>query len=317
MAKDALVICTRNRPDELAMCFTSLVECESLPSEIIVVDSSDAPHSARVEETVNAHSEIASVVSLLRTKPGLTHQRNEGLKAVSIENEIVHFIDDDSLPLPGYFSEIQAAFADNASAVGIGGAVVPCDTMGLPINRSRERNSYRRLRSLVKRGFQLDPRPGHINRAAVGIPLSAADIEPRGPEFIEVSYLSGCAMSFRMPAARDTGFNEEYLCGYSLGEDLEFCLRISRHGVLLIAPRAGMRHMTTPTNRLNSVRLMQMNLVNRHHFVKEFPERFSFSSYAVSVGGLLLGAMWRRDRESLTGIGSGLLQIVRAGHSAR
>jgi GT2 family glycosyltransferase len=221
-----------------------------------------------------------------------------GLQATT--TEFVHFIDDDSNVTPDYFARIISTFASRPDAVAVGGL---------------------QLRALLvaphwtKRLFLLDTKPGRVSKAGANSLVYSILDNPQ-----EVDWLSGCAMSFRTRAAVSTQFNEA-LPGYALGEDLEFCLRVRRHGSILINTEAWVDHVRSETNRLDYRRFRSADVAHRALFVRSFPERFSWAAYAWSILGLTLLTSVRRLRgadgaaDELRGIADGL-RILRSGRLA-
>lgn len=86
----SLVICTRDRPEELARCLASLRAIADPELEIVVVDN--APSSDRTIRVVAACGD-PRVRYACEPRPGLSRARNYGVAACS--GEIVAFTDDD------------------------------------------------------------------------------------------------------------------------------------------------------------------------------------------------------------------------------
>ena len=77
--KASVIICTRNRPDDIITCLHSLVVQTSSPDELIIVDSSDTPISRDpfFNQVIN---EFKARYIYVQSEPGLTLQRNKGIK---------------------------------------------------------------------------------------------------------------------------------------------------------------------------------------------------------------------------------------------
>src|SRR5581483_3567739 len=132
----AVVICTRNRPDDLADCLASLARQTRLPDEVLVVDASDGPEP---EARVRAWAATAPVprVDVLPAAPGLTRQRNLGAAATT--GDLITFLDDDVVLDPGYLAAIAELFVLDPSLGGAQG------TVAFPPLRGRRRlaNAFR------------------------------------------------------------------------------------------------------------------------------------------------------------------------------
>lgn len=298
---DALIICTRNRSADLNACLGALSQCSDLPSEILVIDSSEDCESQKVADS---HSEGISAggarLKYFHTSPGLTRQRNRGLSLMSSEARIVYFIDDDSVVADGYFNALREGYRAYPRAVGVGG--IPRVAGGGANLPAAAHPVTSGLRSFAKRGlnrvFLMHPEPGRVNRA--GRFRSMAHESPDAARRVDA--LSGCSMSFRADQAKRTLFDEVHLEGYSLGEDMEFCLRISQVGPLYVAKSAKLDHMMSSTERLEDARFWEMSVVNRHHFVTVHRDRFSVLLFWWSVLGDLLYATGARAEDRRRGV---------------
>src|SRR6478672_7663254 len=87
-----LIVCSRNRPRMLAETVASVLKGNELPTEILVIDQSDAPNETLASVTSNGSCEVR----YLRTQSiGLSRGRNVGLAEAGYE--IVALLDDDML----------------------------------------------------------------------------------------------------------------------------------------------------------------------------------------------------------------------------
>lgn len=114
----SIVICTRDRPDELARCLASLPRQSLRPREVIVVDN--ASRDGRTREVALA----AGATYLREDRPGLDFARNRGARAAS--SEVVAYTDDDVLLHPRWLERLVAAFREPAIAA-VTGLVLPAE----------------------------------------------------------------------------------------------------------------------------------------------------------------------------------------------
>ena len=113
----SVIVCSRDRPDDLARCLASLAACDPAPDEIVVVDNS--PGSPEVRALVAATPRARLVVE---PRPGLSRARNAGVAAA--RGGLLLFTDDDVEVPPGWLVPVRAAFPD--PAVGcVTGQVLP------------------------------------------------------------------------------------------------------------------------------------------------------------------------------------------------
>lgn len=307
-ATHVLAICTRNRPQDLESCFNALGECLDIPPLILVIDSSDDEKTEVLCGAVGDSWGDRTQLVHVRADPGLTHQRNVALELAPNSCEVIFFIDDDAMPVPGYFDAVRKVFSQQSGCVGVGASVVPVDESGEPLVPVTRHGARVAASHFIASISSLRPENGQLTPAAV-----TGENVNRGDDAMGVEWLSGCAMSFRLDAARRTRFNEEELSGYALGEDVEFCLRIRRYGTLMLAPGTAMRHVYSPTNRLDNRRMAQMSVVNRHSFVRSFPDKFNRLSYWRSVAGLMVMASGTRNWSAVAGAFDGVREVVAKG----
>jgi len=109
--EQSVVIPTRNHPQRLAKCLTSLLEAGAEPGrcEILVMDNSDKDVRAENAAVVAAFPD--DVVRHVRMDSiGLMAARHEGVAAG--RGELVSFIDDDELVLPTWLEGVRGCFRD-------------------------------------------------------------------------------------------------------------------------------------------------------------------------------------------------------------
>ena len=99
--KTSVVLCTRNRVDEVIRFCQSLYNQTELPDELIIVDSSDTPLNYN-EKFLGFFKQRQQDIYLrfIHTEPGLTRQRNVGVRESS--GDIIYFFDDDVILEPDF-----------------------------------------------------------------------------------------------------------------------------------------------------------------------------------------------------------------------
>lgn len=115
----SVVVCTHERPQELARCLEALA---GLPpqAEVLVVDSASRPPCAHLVRRFAGR--VPGLRYLREDRPGLSRARNLGVAAARAP--VVAFVDDDAAIEPGWCERMLAAFAD--PRVGcVGGACLP------------------------------------------------------------------------------------------------------------------------------------------------------------------------------------------------
>jgi GT2 family glycosyltransferase len=101
----SVIICTRDRPEQLKGCLAALQALNHKPCEIIVVDN--APTTDATRRLIEA---TPGVTYLLEPRPGLSIARNTGIQAST--GSIIAFTDDDVRVHPDWLRHHLHAFAD-------------------------------------------------------------------------------------------------------------------------------------------------------------------------------------------------------------
>jgi GT2 family glycosyltransferase len=115
----SVVVCTRNRPDDLRTCLTALAACDPPPGEVIIVDN--APDGRATRDAVAAFPFCTYIAEPLK---GLSNARNAGVRAS--RGDIIAFTDDDVVVPPDWIARLASAFADESVGC-VTGYVVPAD----------------------------------------------------------------------------------------------------------------------------------------------------------------------------------------------
>jgi glycosyltransferase involved in cell wall biosynthesis len=113
-----VVVCTRNRAEELPDCVAALVAHGALAGggEVVIVDSGSSDDTPAVAAALAAaHDGVRTVRD---DAGGLSRARMAG--AAIARNDVLAFIDDDARPAPGWIESLRGVFADPAVAVGGG-----------------------------------------------------------------------------------------------------------------------------------------------------------------------------------------------------
>ncbi len=116
-ADASVVVCTRDRPDALGRCLTSLHALRHRPREILVVDN--APTSDRTRALVAA---LPGVRYVCEPRPGLSVARNTGVRETT--GAVVAFTDDDVIVDPDWLGRLVASFAAR-EVLAVTGQVLP------------------------------------------------------------------------------------------------------------------------------------------------------------------------------------------------
>ncbi|WP_082575951.1 glycosyltransferase family 2 protein [Arthrobacter sp. Soil762] len=239
--KDALVICTRNRHADIKRCLDSLLQQRRMPLRLLVVDSSDSEDTADLSHQYKSEGGLP-FLEYVHTAPGLTLQRNVALRTLQEDVEVVHFIDDDVELEPEYIEELMKAFEMDPTLVGAGGLI--------------KGGNRKKARIVARLSGRDSIHPGRV--LSTGFNIGAHET----PFDVDVDWLPGCSMSFRLAMIDGLAFDERRV-GYAIGEDADFGLRASARGKLRHVHAARLHHHQSPVNRHKRPLLVRMAVAHR------------------------------------------------------
>lgn len=116
-ATASVVVCTRERPDQLRRCLDSIASAAAGPAEVIVVDNGAPTFSA--EAVVR---DFPGVIYVRQDRPGLSVARNTGVERAA--GDVIVFTDDDTRVHPNWLPPLLAGFAD-PRVMAVTGLVLP------------------------------------------------------------------------------------------------------------------------------------------------------------------------------------------------
>jgi glycosyltransferase involved in cell wall biosynthesis len=105
IADISVIICTRNRSEDLRICLQSLFDQLCKPKEIIVIDN--APTDNLTKTIV---SQFKNVIYNVEEEPGLSKARNKGISIAKCP--VIAWIDDDVTIHPLWIARIHETFKD-------------------------------------------------------------------------------------------------------------------------------------------------------------------------------------------------------------
>ena len=114
-----VVICTRNRPNELKKCIEQLMRSHDSDFDLLVVDN--ASDTDETERVVAAFNDVKYV---REERKGLDIARNTGIKYAT--NAIVAFTDDDVMVDADWITRIKEGF-ENPSTMALTGLTIPLE----------------------------------------------------------------------------------------------------------------------------------------------------------------------------------------------
>ncbi|OGU75193.1 MAG: hypothetical protein A2V93_08305 [Ignavibacteria bacterium RBG_16_34_14] len=218
-----VVVCTKNRVENLELCLSSLLNLKYPNTELIVVDNAPSDDS-----TKNFVENFASKIKYIcEPKPGLSWARNKAIKESN--GEIIAFTDDDVIVDKLWVNEITTVFMEEPDTMAVTGLVIPYEletysqelfeTYG-GFSRGFERKCYKWALSNKEKASKYFGGTGKCG--------------------------TGANMAFRKKIFNEIGFFNPILgvgTPTNGGEDLEFFFRIIKAGFSLVyEPNAVVRH---------------------------------------------------------------------------
>ena len=266
-----IIICTRNRPEALALSIPLMLTQSRLPKRLIVIDSSDdhAPTAATVARAIQG---FTGEVIVEHSPKGLTLQRNIGIR--HLRSEVALLPDDDALFHPGTSAALLDVYERDPerriAAVCAADADLPppgvLSTAAYDMNATQKRQKRlgRLRRWLEETTNDLNPflYMGRVLIArAAGSEQLAEEIAPQNCVLVES--MSGYRMSFRTETLHAIGGFEETFSGYSWFEDTDASFAAWRVGAVVGARDARIYHHKFPGARGDAYALGAMSLTNR------------------------------------------------------
>ena len=270
-----LVVCSKNRGEELKRLFRSLRNCAKKPDVVFLIDGSDEDKLHYLEELQRLSVNSFDLEIIRFATPGLVMARNRALDEIesrlpSSSAAVVHFVDDDVIFTPNYFHELTNAMNRSRLAGACGRTLMPS------IPRIPEPNSYPR-------------NPGRLSRFGIAV----AQWTSSKPAKVE--WLPGCSMSYRLDAIRGMRFDTGRQA-LPAGEDIEFSSRVaSEVGPLGYVPSALIWHMMSDLNRPNPRRWAYEDVYHRKDLGRKYVHKCSPTS-------VLLGSIFMMTTHLLKGL---------------
>src|SRR5262249_22508767 len=118
----SVVVCTRDRPEQIKKCLSRLAQQEYPRFEVVIVDN--APTSDALRKVVEGQpSERAEFRYTVEPRPGLSWARNAGI--VAAKSDIIAFLDDDDEPDEHWLTGIADGFTRSDKIGCVSGIVLP------------------------------------------------------------------------------------------------------------------------------------------------------------------------------------------------
>lgn len=246
-----IVVCTRNRPDDLDRCIGTIskqiLPC-NLAVEVLVLDDGDLDESM----LKRFQSMLMPCVKFRyhkKTDPGLLLSRITALNLASFD--IVLFLDDDVELAEDYLCVLKDSWELFDDSAGIGGI----DTL---LHTGYLWRAYNRL-ICYKSG-----NPGKLSLSGCnGSIMDWVSVN----DYFESDFLSGCNMSFRKSSLVELK-PVKWLNSYSAGEDIYLSLLAKQKGRLIVNPALKVVHNRSEISRDRVIDVASSQINNNYRLFK-------------------------------------------------
>ncbi len=235
--KSLLCICTKDRIEDVHQLIKVLKNQIRVPDEILILDSSTKKVSVEYFQDCYLNQEI----NYLNVMMTLIEARKFAYNYANKNSfDILHFIDDDTIPYINYFDKLEEALKNDNKLLACGGTVID--------NISND---------ITLKIYDLFNMDGKVSLFGNGIATYS------NLQTFEVEWLPGCSMSFRVDSLQNEFFDLSLNQCNSMGEDLHISHILSRKGKLARIEGAFIFHYQSPIGRPNNRNWIKFTLIQR------------------------------------------------------
>lgn len=285
----AIVVPTKDRPDDMRSLLHSVRAQTRKPDQLIVVDGSNPDIRFVLDEFPDLSIDYVRVFP-----PSLAKQRNAGMARMRADIAFAGYLDDDIVLEPDALENMMS-FWERADA-DIGGACFNITNSPLP--------RFVGLKSL----FWIDSRyPGRV------LPSGFVSTPGFQDADMETQWLCGGATIWRREVIDAYSYDDWYQ-GMGFMEDIDYSFGVHEKYRLVLVASARLAHYSRPIRPDRQYLMGKWQMVNRMRFVRKFRNRKLslwkawVAGFALCVlnGTLALASMrkeyWDRARGNLSGI---------------
>ena len=246
------VICTRDRPKDLAELLYTLLDQTYLPLEVIVVDDSLSNLIQELVESFQSEFHKNGLRYAKARDDGLPAARNLGVELSS--GDTILFLDDDTLLESNLLHTFAIFWYHHPNAVGIQPQVH--GLFARPTSRIK-----RKIRNAMYKAFMLN----YYKQNTLSVRKSGMSIFPYFYPLTEetnAQRLDGCCMCYRREIFDKLSFDTN-LKRWAFMEDLDFSYRAYKAnlGTIYAIPSATITHKKSEKSRLSSRERIYMTTI--------------------------------------------------------
>jgi len=278
----ALCIATLNRIDALETCVRCALDQTRPPTEIVIVDASDAWETHRVRIATLTEARGIPLRYLKAEKRSLPHQRNQGARAASAD--ILFMIDDDAFMYADCAEKIMSVYeADPDGGIG---AIACTDVTDPPGTMTSDIQGRADVTSRGARVREMMQKSGLVRFLWREVLLMSPDrvlvpydgarpvfrpdlIRRTGVETAHaVKFIPGFALTVRRSLVLREPF-EDALLAYSPTEDTEASYRFTRHAANARVDGARIYHHHAAAARIKRRQTIELTMSNVAFYVRK------------------------------------------------
>ncbi|MBC8373550.1 MAG: glycosyltransferase family 2 protein [Planctomycetes bacterium] len=291
MTTMSVIIPTRNRPESLARTVASLLEQTRLPDEIVIVNDGAEEMPSGLGQSITSAGVALEYCEFRTARPSASASRNRGMDLAS--GQILVMIDDDMVPGPDCLGALIALYdrAPPGAVAAIGARPVE------PPPKNRFGRWLWSVLAEILGQTRWVPRVCAARYAALP-PSLRAELTPG-------KAMAGGLMSVRRRVAAEYRFDDEFFCGYVVGEDRDFSFRLALDRPVFLAENITVLHDPHPGGRPNRFMLGRMIVSSTLHTAGCCGDRGAGAFVLLChqfAGTFLLHAVWglaRRQKSNL------------------
>ena len=262
----SIVVCTKNRPDEIKSFLNSLtIQRSDSLALVIVIDGSaenNGSHRSTSEKLTHHFNPKFVTIRTSGGKPTALNLAMTYLENNAISLDATVFLDDDiTFKLIEIEKGIRYLKEKNV-----------CGLSPLIIN---EGDFCRRKRFMNRPGI-FPQKPGALTKSGENRGINAHNIQG---EWMNTDWLPGGASIYDWNRIRQLRFSEQLenpdLNGYALGDDVDFSIRASEKGVLGCLQEIQVIHSSPASSYRNPIAIAIAKGRWKAFLVTQYPDRFS------------------------------------------
>lgn len=259
------IIPTKDRPQILARFLKSVQKQTVKPGLILIVDGGDKTVDGLLSDFSDLPFQYLRVYP-----PGLSKQRNAGIRAVPKGFDLIGFFDDDYVLFEDAIEKMETFWKLQGPRVG-GASFNTMDSGCMP---SKNGLFLRRL-FLLNRG-----RPGDVLSSGIGTAQYPCS------QTYRAQWLSGGSTVWRREVLENFSF-DEWFAKYGVLDDLDFCWRVGKEYELYVVGDAKVFHQQLPRNDFLASKI---TAINHCYFVSKYPEFSKLKLAWAFIGRILFQA---------------------------